>query len=429
MDFPITRHIAAISPYFNILQQPAVPFSRQISSAVYLFRHGIIHVNGHDYHSAIVPFLQKLRSYQRGGHPFVKSKLAFLSSYSSWITSNEVGKVSSKGLQQCRELGHASKIRYSAWYPHDNGQMSASLKLWTDGAARCRLSARAFGEGFKGESNMDIQVNTIYSGKSKDPCDNLCWHQRFPEINQQAGAKEAEEFLGVYTTSILDSLKPFFENNFSLSPKDVYAMQLLCCYDLVAGRESSFSDVFRDEDWLSFEYMRDVKYHYSEGHGAAHAGEYATPWLESAIKLLQTIPESGPLAKRHRLPLWISFTHREEILYLAVLLGLGWDGPGNPSTKQINESRRWRVTHLAPYLGHIGLESFKGSKGQDLLRIIVNGEVAPAFKGELPEVDDGGYDCAHVEKWLSSRAEIWAKFKGGSVQFYELDVDYDSERI
>ena len=54
-------------------------------------------------------------------------------------------------------------------------------------------------------------------------------------------------------------------------------MQLLYCYDLVAGKPSPFEDLFIDEDWLGFEYMRDIKYYYSEGYGAPYRGEYATP--------------------------------------------------------------------------------------------------------------------------------------------------------
>jgi hypothetical protein len=45
-------------------------------------------------------------------------------------------------------------------------------------------------------------------------------------------------------------------------------MQLLHCYDVVAHRPTLFNDCFEPDDWAGFEYLRDVKYHFSEGYGA-----------------------------------------------------------------------------------------------------------------------------------------------------------------
>lgn len=96
------------------------------------------------------------------------------------------------------------------------------------------------------------------------------------------------------------------------------------------------------------------------------------------------------------LPLWIAFTHREETLYLAILLGLAYDGPDAPRTDRLNENRLWQVTLLAPYLGHIGLEKFRALDGQHQMRVVVNGGVVPAFKGELQQDSDGGYEMSEI---------------------------------
>ena len=194
-------------------------------------------------------------------------------------------------------------------------------------------------------------------------------------------------------------------------------MQLLYCYDLVGGKASPFADLFYKEDWLGFEYMRDVKYHYSEGYGAAHPGKYATPWLDAATRLVGKSPNSEPL--EGRLPLWIAFTHREEILYLAVLLGLAYDGPDAPRTDQLDQNRNWRVALLAPYLGHIGLEKFRALDGEHKMRVVVNGEVVPAFRGQLQQDSDGGYGIAEVREWVQSRIEEWDAYKGGRITFLD----------
>ena len=194
-------------------------------------------------------------------------------------------------------------------------------------------------------------------------------------------------------------------------------MQLLCCYDLVAGKDSLFTELFNEGDWLGFEYMRDIKYHYSEGYGANHPGEYATPWLDAAMRLSQkSIISELP---KGRLPLWIAFTHREEVLYLAVLLGLAYDGPEAPKTDRIEGGRSWRVTSLSPYLGHIGLERFRSIDGQHRMRIVVNGEVVSGFRGQIPQDSDGGYDIKQVQDWVQQRVEKWDAYKGGRIKFLD----------
>ena len=194
-------------------------------------------------------------------------------------------------------------------------------------------------------------------------------------------------------------------------------MQLLCCYDPVAGKSSPFNELFDRDDWLGFEYMRDIKYHYSEGYGADHTGEYATPWLDAAMRLSQK-PISSQLQKG-RLPLWVAFTHREEILYLAVLLGLAYDGPEAPKMDRLETERSWRVTSLSPYLGHIGLERFRSLDGQHRMRIVVNGEVVSGFKGEILQDRDGGYDIRQVQEWVQQRIDKWDAYKGGRLTFLD----------
>lgn len=122
---------------------------------------------------------------------------------------------------------------------------------------------------------------------------------------------------------------------------------------------------------------------------------------------------------QERLPLWIGFTHREEILYLAVLLGLAYDGPDAPRTDRVATDRKWRVALLAPYLGHIGLEKFRDLDGQHRMRVIANGEVVPAFRGKLEQDNDGGYDMRIVQEWVASRVEEWDAYKGGRITFLD----------
>ena len=152
MGFRILRHLAAISPYYKIHQQPAFPASRTIDSAVYLIRHGVICVNGHDYYSITSPFLQKLQKLQQGKNVLVPNSLNFLTNYSTWIAKDDVGRISPVGIDHCHSLGSAFRTRYSAWLDSKPSGPPLSMRIWADSTQRCVRSAQAFGEGFSGKA-------------------------------------------------------------------------------------------------------------------------------------------------------------------------------------------------------------------------------------------------------------------------------------
>lgn len=157
----LTQHLGAISPYSKFLRNPATPASHKIDSAVYLFRHGIIHVNGHDFNDGIVPFLQKLRCLQQANCLPSQGRLGF-------------------------------RDRYSAWLKQEMPDSTARILFWSDAAESCVQSARAFAEGFASEPSIDLHENVGHSSStlcptaavtividgslSKDPCDNLSSH-------------------------------------------------------------------------------------------------------------------------------------------------------------------------------------------------------------------------------------------------------------
>lgn len=72
-----------------------------------------------------------------------------------------------------------------------------------------------------------------------------------------------------------------------------------------------------------------------------------------------------------------------------------------------------RVENVQPYLGHVGLERFRSLDERDRIRVIVNGEVVPAFKAQLSQDENGGYDVREVQEWVSSCIERWDTYRRG----------------
>lgn len=147
------RHLAGLSPYLNIHQQPSVPVNRVVYGAVYLFRHGVIETSHFDYDAFICPFLRKIHRLQSSKTPFVKGRLGFLNDYVSWITASHVGLVSLEGARQSSELGKALRLRYAEWLKEScaDDKRKSVLHVWADEAYRCMTSAAAFATAFSGE--------------------------------------------------------------------------------------------------------------------------------------------------------------------------------------------------------------------------------------------------------------------------------------
>ena len=108
------RHLAAISPYFHIHQQPPTPALQATRGAVYLFRHGVLEVSQYDYAAYIAVFMAKLQKSRAKG-PIGKDFLAFLNHYRTWITKSHVGLVSASGMNQSFQFGKTFRQRYAHW--------------------------------------------------------------------------------------------------------------------------------------------------------------------------------------------------------------------------------------------------------------------------------------------------------------------------
>lgn len=63
---------------------------------------------------------------------------------------------------------------------------------------------------------------------------------------------------------------------------------------LLTGK-SKWCDVFQQDEWLSFEYARDLLHYYRAGPGNPYAKSMGMIWLEATANLLQQGPDVGPL--------------------------------------------------------------------------------------------------------------------------------------
>ncbi|CAF1361036.1 unnamed protein product [Didymodactylos carnosus] len=199
---------------------------------------------------------------------------------------------------------------------------------------------------------------------------------------------------------------------FKFSANDVLAMQELCGYETVIRGSSLFCPIFNPEEWLSFEYYFDIKYHYELGYGTDISPSLGMPWVVASSKLLED-------TKTMDQDLYVSFTHREVPPFVLTALGLYnnscYADVNDINTTfpldQINYQRAWRTSELIPFLGHVALERLNCvsvTHNGSFVRVLINSAPNP-----LPHCASGpGGSCPlrHYMDYIQQRHALYGNF-------------------
>jgi len=154
--------------------------------------------------------------------------------------------------------------------------------------------------------------------------------------------------------------------------------QELCGYETVIRGSSPFCslELFAPNDWLSFEYMNDIMYHYNTGYGNTISGVLGFPWLNASASSLLTDESEEDL--------YVSFTHRELPPTVVVALGI-FNNSAPAGTHDINATmpldrpnhgRAWKSSQILPFLTNIAIEKMScdsyGYGVGEYVRVLVN---------------------------------------------------------
>ncbi|CAF0840388.1 unnamed protein product [Didymodactylos carnosus] len=416
--FNILQHLTALSPYFETNTNglsPDPPPGCTVVKAAYLVRHASIYANDYDYEATLYPFLQRLKnaSSLENVNFSCASDLAFLTTWTSPITDSkkQVEKLTISGGLEAFHFGTRLAYRYPHLLPTKKTNASV-FKVWASKANRTRQSANAFFAGLYGGIQEDTigQVILIAEGEEQG-ANTLTPHKSCPRFSDSAGAKEADIWLKYYTGSIIARFAAM-GTGFNFSANDVLAMQELCGYETVIRGSSLFCPIFTSDEWLSFEYYFDIKYHYQLGYGADRSPSLGMPWVVASSNLLNE-------ARTTDQDLYISFTHRQKPLLVLTSLGLYnnscYAGVDDINTTfpldQINHQRAWRTSELIPVLGHVALERLDCASVThtgSFVRVLVNSIPKP-----LPHCASGpagSCPLPHYMDYVQRRHALYEKF-------------------
>jgi acid phosphatase len=174
------------------------------------------------------------------------------------------------------------------------------IKYWASDSPRVIETARYFGFGFFG---LDMQNKTVLDIISEDasrggdtltPGDTCMTYYHDAEEGHGYGYTALYQFRATYLGAIRKRLLKQ-NSGIEFSDEELYSMQEMCGFEITVRGSSRWCDVFSQDDFLAFEYARDILHYYRAGPGTKYGALMGFLWLNATTNLMLQGPSAGPL--------------------------------------------------------------------------------------------------------------------------------------
>jgi len=202
------------------------------------------------------------------------------------------------GTLSAFRTGTKLRTRYSHLIPTESG---LKVNFWASSTNRVVETARYFATGLFGldwaskRATLHIIPGSADLGANTLTPQNTCSNYRSDtELGHDYGYTQLAKFSATYLPAI--SARVYKQNpNITFTSREVYSMQEMCGFETLARGSSPWCDVFTHEDWLNFEYARDVIHYYRAGPGNRFGAPMGWLWLNATANLLERGPDAGKL--------------------------------------------------------------------------------------------------------------------------------------
>ncbi|OAG25305.1 phosphoglycerate mutase-like protein [Alternaria alternata] len=297
-------------------------------------------------------------------------------------------------------------------------------KFWASDSNRVIETAKHFAAGFFGidyniTNKAILQVISEHSSLGADTLTpgRTCLANKKDEMEgQRKGYRLLNEYRASYMPAIRERLAK--QTDMYFEDHEIYAMQEMCGFEITVRGRSDWCDVFTQDEFLSFEYARDVLHYYRAGPGQKYAASMGWLWLNATTNLLVEGPDAGPL--------FFSFNHDGDIAPLMCALDVINDEEHLPIT-HIAHDRKWRKSQVSPMHGRIIFELLScktdsQSSPGEFVRLNINDGITA-----IPGCDSGpGKSCPLAE--FAARTRKKGEEVGNFNELCGLDGDA-TERI
>ncbi|KAL8958149.1 MAG: hypothetical protein Q9193_004735, partial [Seirophora villosa] len=236
------------------------------------------------------------------------------------------------------------------------------LHFWASDCVRVIETARYFATGFLG---LDWDSSSLKTAAAKaqlhvipetpdrgadtlTPGDTCLKYRQDMQTGHDYGLIQLSKFRSTYLPAIAARFQA--QNpGIRFTDEEVYSMQEMCGFEILVRGSSPWCDVFTQEDWLDFEYARDVIHYYRAGPGNRFGPVMGWLWLNATAELLSTGPEATG-------GFFFSFVHDGDIMPMLAALDLFPTEEYLPVTRRAASSRAWRTSQITPMNGRIIFE-------------------------------------------------------------------------
>ncbi|KAI4250352.1 MAG: hypothetical protein LQ352_005357 [Teloschistes flavicans] len=280
------------------------------------------------------------------------------------------------------------------------------VNFWASDSNRVIETARYFATGFFGldwDSRQAAKLHIIpetpdLGANTLTPGDTCLKYREDLLTGHDYGLIQLSKFRSAYLPPV--SARFQVQNpgiNFTVG--EIYSMQEMCGFETLVRGSSPWCNVFTHDDWLNFEYARDIIHYYRAGPGNRYGAVMGWLWFNATANLLAEGPDAGKL--------FFSFVHDGDIVPMLAALDLFPSKIKLPVTHRPRD-RAWKMSQVVPMNGRVIFErltceaSSKDSASRpyqqtrDYVRINVNDGIVP-----LPTCSSGpGFSCP-LESFLS----------------------------
>ncbi|KAF2629511.1 phosphoglycerate mutase-like protein [Macroventuria anomochaeta] len=309
---------------------------------------------------------------KRSGIRFT-GNLAFFNNWELFWTDDAIlEQLTSTGPFSGRLGSFTTGVRLRTRYHHlfEKALARNATSCWASGSKRVIETARHFALGFFG---LDAPTTLKVISEKKSRGANTLTPGRTCHANQldgQEGKAKGYHLMGEFRTTYLPAIAERLSSQTGLTftPQDIFSMQEMCGFETTVRGRSDWCDVFTQDEFLAFEYARDILHYYRAGPGQKYAAAMGWLWLNATTNLMLEGPAAGPL--------FFSFVHDGDIAPMITALDVINDEEHLP-TSHIQHDRKWRKSQVSPMGGRIIFEllscraSNEGAEGK-YVRVNIN---------------------------------------------------------
>ena len=312
------------------------------------------------------------------------------------------------GTTQARNAGQTSRRRYDHLITNDS-----STKIWSCETPRDIETALCFAEGFFGphwQDNGSAQLEVISEdpsrgGNTLTPGDT-CVKYRSDDQGHDLGYLMLDRWQKVFAAPIAQRLASDAGGVY-LRPLDIYGMMEMCGFEILARGQSPWCDVFTHQEWLEFEYGRDLLHFYRAGPGNDYGPAMGWLYLNATADLL---------VQEEVQDVYFSFVHDGDLVPMLAALQLLNEKSivQELPTDYIKVDRHWVTSDVVPMGGRVVFERVGCSEEggtKRYIRIFINDGLMK-LPG-LPASSQVKHGVPVEDFWIfvASRRELFGDFR------------------